>query len=159
MCCSSVRSSDGWPDVGEIIQIRPSFAIEFPQRLLYCDIVDLELLDFFLDSRKTELGSFILCASLILAMSEMLYLFRTGLQLVEPQCSGRSFEEMAKRGECLEVLGFATISLAPRTERAGLRSCCIHCCIHLLESALHLFEKAIHNALAEFSFFLIIIHF
>jgi len=92
-------------------------------------------------------------------MSKMLYLFSTGLELVESQCGGRSFEEMAERRECFEVLGFAVVSLAPRTELAKLQSHYIHCCIHLLESALHLLEETIYDALAEFSFLLIIVHF
>ena len=158
VCCTLVGLCRSMARSWGIILIHPSLAVELPQRFLYCDIVDLELLDFFFDSGQTELWFLVLCASLIFAMSEMLYLFRAGLELVKSKCGGRSFEEMAERRECFEVFGFAVGSLAPRTELARLQFYCIHCCVHLLESALHLFEETIYDALAEFSFLLIIVH-
>jgi len=160
MCCSRFSlSSGGRHGREEVFKVRPSLAVELPQRLLYCHIVDLELLDLFFDSRKTELWSLVLCASLIFAVSEMLYLFRAGLELVESQCGRRSLEEVAERGEGFEVLGFAKGLISTAKARRDYNTRCIHCCIHLLESALHLFEETIYNALAEFPFLLIVIHF
>jgi hypothetical protein len=131
-------------------------AVELPEGFLDDVVVDLELLDLLLDGRETVVVCFILEASLVLAMSKMLYLLATLLEEIESESSRGSLEEVAERGKRREVLGGAGVLVSDALY--PLQFINVHCRVHLLKSVLRLFEEAVDNALTELSLFLIIVH-